>query len=238
MDYRHVPIEECGEPLQELPVCISRVAPHPYARLGAPYGRYSPFMLRSGVLARLLQAQNLLHRHHSDLNVHVFDAYRPVAVQQFMVEWTFKQQAARLGLSPENLTQQQRSTLYTKVYQFWALPSHDPATPPPHSTGAAVDLTLMRRDQVVEMGSPIDEISERSYPDYFGNACSEPGQTFHHNRVLLRDAMREVGFNQHAREWWHFSYGDQMWAAAQNRSAAHYGPAVVVQEHPRYPHIL
>ena len=33
------------------------------------------------------------------------------------------------------------------------------------------------------------------------------------------------GFSGHADEWWHFSWGDQMWAALTGSSAAHYGLA-------------
>ncbi|MEO0869869.1 MAG: M15 family metallopeptidase, partial [Cyanobacteria bacterium J06642_11] len=115
--------------------------------------------------------------------------------------------------------------LMAQVYQFWAAPSHDPATPPPHSTGAAIDITLVNdQQQVVDMGSAIDEISERSYPNYFADKSG--GEGFHRDRTILATAMKSVGFQQHPNEWWHFSLGDQLWAWLESSSEpARYGRA-------------
>jgi D-alanyl-D-alanine dipeptidase len=35
--------------------------------------------------------------------------------------------------------------------------------------------------------------------------------------------MAEAGFANHPDEWWHYSYGDQTWAALTGRRAALYG---------------
>ena len=57
------PIKDCLEPLQPLPAMLLRLEPHPYASLGAPYATGTdPFRLRSGVIARLLRAENELKR--------------------------------------------------------------------------------------------------------------------------------------------------------------------------------
>ena len=37
--------------------------------------------------------------------------------------------------------------------------------------------------------------------------------------------MTEEGFAGHPDEWWHFSWGDQMWAALTGAGEAHYGLA-------------
>jgi D-alanyl-D-alanine dipeptidase len=42
---------------------------------------------------------------------------------------------------------------------------------------------------------------------------------------LLHWLMVEEGFAGHPDEWWHFSWGDQMWAAITGAPAAHYGLA-------------
>lgn len=223
-NYRQVPIRECGEPLCPLPPEIERADPHPYACLGAPYDDASPFCLRRGVLERLLAAQQHLQRTAPQLHFQVFDAYRPIAVQQFMVEWTFREQLALLGLEAEHLDARQRAAVYTQVYRFWAVPSLDPATPPPHSTGAAVDLTLADQSGLsLDLGSGIDEISERSSPEYFAAVRDGPARIFQERRSLLQRAMAEAGFNQHRGEWWHFSFGDQMWAFDQGHPEAIYG---------------
>jgi D-alanyl-D-alanine dipeptidase len=84
--YQLVPIQECHEPLVEIPPQFARETPHPYLRLSAPYSNCSPYYLRQGVLNRLLQAQVELRQVQPDWNIQIFDAYRPIPVQQFMVK--------------------------------------------------------------------------------------------------------------------------------------------------------
>ena len=209
-----IPIVECGEPLVAIPADrFALFQPHPYADLGAPYGDLSPFFLRAEVLERLGQAQAVLQQQHPHWHFHIFDAYRPLPVQQFMVDYTFRQLAQEQGLDPQALSPQQTTDLEQQVHQFWAEPVTNPHTPPPHSTGAAVDLILRdHQGQAIPMGSPIDECSPRSYPDHFANAADSLSQTYHQNRLALRQAMEAAGFQNHPYEWWHFSQGDQLWA--------------------------
>lgn len=97
---------------------------------------------------------------------------------------------------------------------------------PPHCTGAAVDLTLQDESgRELDMGSPIDETTERSYPDHYANATLPVMQAFNENRMILNKVMTLAGFCRHANEWWHFSLGDQMWAAQRGESVAIYGRA-------------
>ncbi|MGD1904566.1 MAG: M15 family metallopeptidase [Leptolyngbyaceae cyanobacterium] len=210
--YHSIAIQECGEPLIPIPLTqFSAVLPHPYERLGAPYGDRSPYWLRESVLAALVQAQVNLQSRQPGWTIQIFDAYRPVAVQQFMVDHSFKELAQQQP--SDSLTEAERHSLLETVYQFWAPPSLDPMTPPPHSTGAAVDITLMDAEgQSVDMGSPIDEISSRSHPDYFAPDGEQPDPSVHAHRSLLKATLSEVGFQQHPNEWWHFSLGDQLWA--------------------------
>ncbi|MEM9152610.1 MAG: M15 family metallopeptidase, partial [Cyanobacteria bacterium P01_F01_bin.3] len=88
--YQKVPIEECGEALLPIPLDqFSVVSPHPYEALGAPYGNRSPYFLREGVLYKLLEAQSALKKKRPGWQLQIFDAYRPIPVQQFMVDYTF-----------------------------------------------------------------------------------------------------------------------------------------------------
>jgi D-alanyl-D-alanine dipeptidase len=43
------------------------------------------------------------------------------------------------------------------------------------------------------------------------------------NRRLLHWVMAEEGFAGHPDEWWHFSFGDQLWAKLEGRPVALYG---------------
>jgi len=47
------------------------------------------------------------------------------------------------------------------------------------------------------------------------------------NRRLLCHAMTEEGFAPNPTEWWHYSYGDQMWAALTKNSEAFYGECFI-----------
>ncbi len=234
--YRAVPIAECDDPLVAIPAApFAFTHPHPYVALGAPYGEASPWMLRQRVLDALLRAQEKLDARRPGWRLKLFDAYRPVAVQAFMVWQEFRAQAALAGRSlaaygdPSELQAcdpELYGLLAAKVFEFWGMPSEDPRTPPPHSTGAAIDLTLEDASgREVDMGSPIDETTARSYPDHYAAASSPQAQAFHAGRVLLDQAMTAAGFSRHRNEWWHFSLGDQMWAWAQGKSPAIYGRA-------------
>jgi D-alanyl-D-alanine dipeptidase len=57
----------------------------------------------------------------------VFDAWRPLGLQQEIYQTTYRDPSVPAG--------------------FVSTPSTDPATPPPHLTGGAVDLTLTYRDR-------------------------------------------------------------------------------------------
>lgn len=212
--YHQVPIQDCGEPLVAIPLEeFAAVIPHPYAMLGAPYGDRSPYCVRSGVLVALRQAQQILQQFCPGWRIQLFDAYRPVAVQQFMVEYTFADLVRQRGLTDAELSAIDRDRLLAQVFEFWAPPNLDPAAPPPHSTGAAVDVTLVDASgAVIDMGSPIDEVSVRSHPDHFATAPDPTAQGYHHHRQYLRHCFVAAGFHQHPKEWWHFSLGDQLWA--------------------------
>jgi D-alanyl-D-alanine dipeptidase len=230
--YQRIPIVECGEPLVPIPIEHFGVeSPHPYEKLGAPYGARSPFYLRQGVLDSLFEAQFHLQRSHPGWRIQIFDAYRPIAVQQFMVDYTFTQLCGEKGLSDAEI-ESQRDAILAQVYQFWASPSLDPATPPPHSTGGAIDVTLVDETGTpLDMGCPIDEISPRAYPQHFANARDSQSRQYHDRRQFLARIMAMAGFQRHPNEWWHFCLGDQMWVwLCERDKTARYGRVESVGE--------
>lgn len=227
-----VPIHDCGEPLRPLPDQLLRLEPHPYQSLGAPYGpATSPFQLRCGVIERLLRADAALRLDPEPARLAIFDAWRPVEVQAFMVAHAIEQEARQRGLDPAGAGEQEMEDVRRAVARFWAEPSLDPATPPPHSTGAAVDLTLAGIDGVpLAMGGEIDAIGAISEPDHHAAAAAaEPGSPaalWHRRRRRLAQVMIEAGFARHPNEWWHFSHGDQLWAWSLGEGSARYGRVV------------
>ncbi len=234
--YQSIPIAECGDPLVGIPAHLfAFTEPHLYTSLGAPYGDASPWMLRQGVLEALVGAQARLAALKPGWRLKLFDAYRPVPVQAFMVWREFRQQAALNGKSLAGFrgadelaarAPELHAALAATVFTFWGVPSDDPRTPPPHSTGAAVDLTLQDEEgREVNMGCPIDETTERAYPDFFAGAAGPELCAVHAHRRLLNEVMASAGFSRHVNEWWHFSFGDQMAAHAAGKPFAIYGRA-------------
>lgn len=223
--YLAVPIQDCGESLAPINIeGVKILKPHPYEKLGADYQGRSPYVLRTGVLKRLDQARLTLADIEPSWEILVFDAYRPIAVQQFMVDHTFAEIVARNGLQSQLLTPEQRENIYQQVYQIWAIPSDDPLTPPPHSTGAALDITLLDQSgQSMDMGGEIDELSPRSQPNYYqtaqaaNDAQRQEFELYQRRRELLNIIMESAGFLRHPGEWWHFSQGDQLWAWQYNQ---------------------
>lgn len=217
--YQKVPIQECNEPLIQIPLEKFAVEfPHPYETLGAEYGGISPYSLRSGVVEALETAQSLLETIRAGWKIKIYDAYRPIGVQQFMVDYTFETLLKKQNPNPARVSPQEKQKIWQQVYQFWAAPNIDRKMPPPHSTGAAVDVTLTNSSgQTIAMGGEIDEIHERSVPNYYLKSDRLEELQYHRHRQLLDQVMTHAGFLRHPNEWWHFSLGDQMWAWLHNQ---------------------
>jgi zinc D-Ala-D-Ala dipeptidase len=160
------------------------------------------------------------------LELFLFDAWRPRAVQAYFHDvWMPRElQRRNPALSGAALTEE--------VERYWAAPSQDAGSPAPHATAAAVDLTLRwRGGEALWMGSLFDDVTALANRDRFENLSAEnfsfSDQEARANRRLLHWLMAEEGFAGHPDEWWHFSWGDQMWAALTGESAAHYGLATI-----------
>jgi D-alanyl-D-alanine dipeptidase len=157
------------------------------------------------------------------LELFLLDAWRPRAVQAYFHDvWTPAELKRRdPSLSGEALTHE--------VERYWAAPTDDPLRPAPHSTGAASDLTLrLIGGDPLWMGSIFDDATPLAHRDRFEGddaARAFSDEEARANRRILHWVMTEEGFAGHPDEWWHFSWGDQLWAALTGVSAAHYGLA-------------
>ncbi|MGK7932776.1 MAG: M15 family metallopeptidase [Microcystaceae cyanobacterium] len=211
--YQTIPIQDCNEPL--IPIPLEKFAvetPHPYEKLGADYQGKSPYYLRQTVVESLINAQGYLQEIKPNWYIKIFDGFRPLGIQQFMVDYSFEQLVTSRNMNLSQLSTAEIEALWQEVYTIWAIPNDNPKTPPPHSTGAAIDITLVNEQgETVDMGGEIDELSQRSQPNYYQNAASLEGQTYAEHRELLHTVMKKAGFRRHLGEWWHFSLGDQMW---------------------------
>jgi D-alanyl-D-alanine dipeptidase len=197
-----------------------------YSERNPPYwrrieGAIPDLLLRHSVGTKL-QAVNARLRAQG-LELWLFDAYRPRAVQAYFHDvWT-----------PAELMRRNPSlhgeALKTEVERYWAAPTDDPMQPAPHSTGAAVDLTVrFINGDPLWMGSLFDDATPLAHRDRFESvlgAAAFSDEEARANRRLLHWVMAEEGFAGHPDEWWHFSWGDQLWAALAGATAAHYGLA-------------
>lgn len=80
---------------------------------------------------------------------------------------------------------------------------------PPHTTGGAVDVSLIERSTHSEIN--LSEPFSKFYtePQLRSNKISERAQEL---RLLLNKLMLKEKFAPNKTEYWHFSYGDEMWA--------------------------
>ena len=186
-------------------------------------GSISSLLVREGVGNRLRKIQDRLHM--VGLSLWVFDAWRPNEVQKYFHDiWMPKKIVAEFGDIDQDLLKQ-------KVEKYWASSSTSKLSPAPHITGSAIDLTICWKDtkQLLWMGSLFDDVSEVSHLDHFeklknDRICYSDEEALH-NRRLLYWLMSDAEFSANPSEWWHYSYGDQMWARLGNHRAAIYPAA-------------
>ncbi len=148
-------------------------------------GAHPGCFVREGVLDRLETAARLLP---SKYGLAVFDAWRPMQLQRDLF-----QEAYLDPKLPEG---------------FVELPSDDPATPPPHLTGGAVDVTLTLNGHTLYLGTDFDAFTPDAHTAAFEDT---PGWVRETRRILFW-TMKEAGFVVAANEWWHFEYGTRRWA--------------------------
>jgi D-alanyl-D-alanine dipeptidase len=187
-------------------------------------GATEKLLLRRSVAERLARVNG--RAGEAGLELFLFDAWRPRAVQAFFHDvWR-----------PRELKRRQPhlsgAALIEEVERYWAAPSGDESSPAPHATGGAIDLTLRWKDgEALWMGSLFDDVTQLANRDRFENLAKEnfsfSDEEARANRRLLHWLMAEEDFAGHPDEWWHFSWGDQMWAALTGAGHAHYGAAPV-----------
>lgn len=100
--------------------------------------------------------------------------------------------------------------------------------PSPHATGGAIDIRLRAKpspwtpdfvaDSFIDMGHVDGDTGPRNNPDYFEQVTPLTNEdiTARRNRRFLYNLLTAYGFTVNPHEWWHFDYGDQLWAFVQN----------------------
>ena len=188
-------------------------------------GATDKLLVRRSVADKLLRVN--AHLEKAGLELFLFDAWRPRAVQAYFHDVWMPRELQRRDPDLSG------ARLQEEVERYWSAPSESAGSPAPHATGAAIDLTLRWKDgESLWMGSLFDDVTPLGARDRFEFLAPEnfsfSDREARANRRLLHWLMTEEGFAGHPDEWWHFSWGDQMWAALTGAGAAHYGLAEAV----------
>lgn len=132
----------------------------------------------------LAKAQKLLKQSHPDLSLKVYDAARPMHIQQRM--W--------------NVVAGTPKALYVSN------PKNGGGL---HNYGMAVDLTLCdAKGDTLPMGTVIDYLGKYAHITHEAELVKHRLLTAEakRNRELLRSVMRQTGFRPLNTEWWHFNF--------------------------------
>ena len=133
--------------------------------------------------AALAKAQRRLKQLRPDLSLKVYDAARPMSIQQRM--WD--------------------KVKNTSKYFYVSNPARGGGL---HNYGMAVDITLCdARGDTLDMGTKIDYMGPAAHIDR-EDALVKSGRISRRaleNRRLLREVMRYAGFKPLRTEWWHFN---------------------------------
>lgn len=182
---------------------------HPLPGYGAP-----ECVLRRETAEALKRVQAELVR--QNLSLKIYDCYRPIRAIRAMMAW------AHDG-NDDTTTRR----FYPAVHKRNLFALGFIAAQSRHSTGTAVDLTLVKLpvapaprfdpaarygpctgpatqrapDNSIDMGTGFDCFDTRSY-----GASSAIAPEQRHWRFVLQSAMRRHGFANYFREWWHYSF--------------------------------
>ncbi len=150
-----------------------------------------PILVRESVAKMLSKASKKLPK---NIYLQIDGGYRSPKVQEIL--WTNRVQ--QLGV-------QKAKKLVSNPYEQ--------KTPPGHTTGAAVDVSLLGENfKEINLSSPYEKYYDEQ--NLYSKKITKEAQRL---RVLLFNIMTSVGFAPHDNEYWHFSYGDDRWAKYYNK---------------------
>ena len=161
--------------------------------------RIDGYLCSRGILTRaaaeaLAQVQAVLKT--VDLELSIFDAYRPQQAVSHFLRWIEDPSDCRM--KAEYYPQTSKPDLLRLGYI---------ARRSSHTRGSTVDLTIVpckAAAAALDMGSNFDYFGPESWAD-----CSAILPQQQANRLLLRRLMMQAGFVPFPMEWWHFTFEDE-----------------------------
>ncbi len=215
---KEVDIESSEEKLVSLNLIPEKIVVRSQYFIQGIKGALPECFIRESVYDKLLEAVNYLPTGFKFL---IYDAWRPKIVQYEL----FNRLKDEIKNENPSLNEKELDNL---VQEYVALPSDDQKAPSPHLTGGAIDLTIIDQDgKELEMGTAFDETDKKTHTTYYEKILNKRELTKQEevilkNRRLLYNIMTEVGFVNYPHEWWHFDYGDQVWAYVLEKEKAFY----------------
>ena len=143
----------------------------------------------------LKKAQSYLKTLHPELSLIIFDAARPMSVQQKM--W--------------NIVKGTRLNIYVSN------PANGGGL---HNYGFAVDVSICdAKGDTIPMGTKIDYMGRAAHPEYESEMLRRKiiTQEAVSNRILLRNVLAVGGFKVLKTEWWHFNFKTRTQIKAEGR---------------------
>jgi len=177
--------------------------------------------VRASLLDKLNRAAKMLP---NGISLVILDGWRPFSVQEYLFETLVN---LMKKAQPQYTDEQYLEHARTLV----SPPSDNPLNPSPHLTGGAVDVTLCDSNgRFLNMGTAFDEAHDNSWTSTLERLVEQGSSHLtqsRNNRRILHHVMSEVGFSNLPSEWWHFDYGNQLWAYNTGASQAIYGAVTV-----------
>jgi zinc D-Ala-D-Ala dipeptidase len=161
--------------------------------------------VRSYIYKMLKEAKKILPKNYHFM---IYEAYKPMNAQIKSWNNIKKQiQKKRPDLDPN-------SRNFLEICDIYVANPYDRGSG--HQAGASIDLTLCDSNKAeYDMGTKIREFSELTNMNAIGLTEKQKK-----NRQLLKKTMETVGFVNYPNEWWHFSFGDFLWAQLTNTYTA------------------
>jgi D-alanyl-D-alanine dipeptidase len=205
--YEFVSIQECHDPLVDLSSYDFVLEPS-YFKQGL--SSTDKMYLRKSVADKLAKIQKRLRNY----TFKIWDGYRSRAVQKNIYQKFWNELHEKHPEWNEGQLKQEVSVFVTVADIGHRIP--------PHATGGTADLTLVDPNGVeLDMGTGFDHFGPEAAPLYFEE--HDVNRHAKRNRRLLREAMIAEGFRADTEEWWHYDYGNQLWALHYNKPYAIYG---------------
>ncbi len=210
-DWKRVVIRETNEPLVE-------VQETHRLKISVVAKSYTPFFfVRKTIAQKLYRVSEALPPR---INLVLIEGYRTMHAQQ--VSWDRKFHKLKIenpGWTDEEIETQVRLVIAK------------PAPLANHHCGGAIDVTLAYSDgTLLDCGTPYpSEAMSAEWYRKFQMLSDEITDGQKANRKLLRDAMDTEDFVWYPGEWWHYCWGDRMWAVYSRRTECMYGPIELEQ---------